>query len=82
MVVHVKVCNYLNETTHYGSFCDFCILRAQSKCDNIKATLKPNRSRDIYIDVQMFWQKVSAASILRFLEGNCTFKWKTKFYVM
>ena len=78
----MKVCNYLNETTHYVSFCDFCIFRAQSKCDNIKTTLKPNRSRDVYIDTQMFWQKVSAASILHFLEGNCTFKWKTKFYVM
>ena len=29
-VVYVKVCNYLNETTHYVNFCDFCILRAQS----------------------------------------------------
>ena len=28
----------------------------------------------------MFWQKVSAASILHFLEGNCAFNWKTKFY--
>ena len=27
-VVHVKVCIYLNETTHYIRFCDFYILRA------------------------------------------------------
>ena len=26
-VVHVKVCNYLNETTHYVSFCVFCVLK-------------------------------------------------------
>ena len=29
-VVQVKVCNYLNETTQFLSFCDSCILRAQS----------------------------------------------------
>ena len=26
-VVHVKICNYLNETTHYVSFCAVCILQ-------------------------------------------------------
>ena len=26
-VVHVKVCNYLNETPHYVSFCVFCVLK-------------------------------------------------------
>ena len=34
-VVHAKVCNYLNETSHYVSFCGFCILRAQSQRHNI-----------------------------------------------
>ena len=54
-VVHVKVSKYLNETTHHVSFCDFCILHAQSQCHNIKTTLKPNRCCDIYIDTCMFW---------------------------
>ena len=81
-VVHVKVCKYLNETTHYVSFCDFYILRAQSQCHNIKTTLKSNRSCDIYIDTCMFWEKNFAASILHFLEGNCAFNWRTKFYVI
>ena len=54
-VVQVKVFNCLNETTHYVSFCDFCILRDQSQCHNIKTTLKPNGNCDIYIDTQMFW---------------------------
>ena len=53
-VVHVKVCNYLNETTHYVSFCAFCILRAQSQC-HLKTTLKPNGNCDIYVDIRMFW---------------------------
>ena len=48
-VVHVKLCNYLNETTHYVSFCDFCILRTQSQYHNTKTTLKPNRNCDIYL---------------------------------
>ena len=26
--------------------------------------------------------EVSAASVLHFLEGNCAFNWKTKFYVI
>ena len=56
-VVHVKVCNYSNETTHYVRFCNFCILRAQGQCHNIKTTLKLNGNYDIYIDARMFWQK-------------------------
>ena len=40
-VVHVKIWNYLNETTH------FCILHTQSQCHNIKATLKPRGNFDI-----------------------------------
>ena len=54
-VVQVKVCNYLNETTHYVSFCDFCVLLAQRQCHNIKTTLKPSGNCDIYIDTWMFW---------------------------
>ena len=77
-VVHVKICKYLNETAHYVSFCDFCILCAQSQCHNIKTTLKLNRSCGIYTDTCMFWQKVFAASILPFLKRNCAFNWKTK----
>ena len=81
-VVLVKVCKYLNETAYYVSFCDFCILCAQSQFHNIKTTLKPNRSCVIYTDTCMFWQKVFAASILPFLKRNCAFNWKTKFYVI
>ena len=80
-VAHVKVCKYLNETTHYVNFCDFCILCAQSQCHNIKTILKPSRICGIYTGTCMFWQKVFAASILPFLERNCAFNWKTKFYV-
>ena len=53
-VVHVKVWNYLNEATHYISFCVFCILRAQCQCHKIKTTVKPNGNCDIYIDIRMF----------------------------
>ena len=53
-VVHVKVCNYLNETSHCVSFCDFCILRAQSQRHNIYTTLKPNGNCDIYTETLMF----------------------------
>ena len=49
-VVQVKVCNYLNETTHYVSFCNFCVLLAQRQCHNIKTTMKPNGNCDIYIE--------------------------------
>ena len=81
-VAYVNVCNYLNETTHYVNFCDFRILHAQSQCHNIKTTLKPTKNCDIDIDTCMFWKKVSAASILHFLEGYCAFNWKTKLYVI
>ena len=57
-VVHVKFWNYLNEATHYVSFCEFCILRAQCQCHNIKTTVKPNGNCDIYIDIRMPWQKL------------------------
>ena len=60
-IIHVKVCNYFNETTHYVRFCDFSILRAQSQCHNIKTTLTPNGSCDSYIDIRMFWQKLLLA---------------------
>ena len=65
-VVHVKVCNYLNETTHYISFCDFYILHVQSQCHNIKTTLKPNGTVTFTLTYECFGRKFCEQKLSHF----------------